>query len=215
MSSRSFAVTVDIEGDLDAGMRDEVTSGERAVTDVMRTSGTRLRDAWRGQITSSGLGDRLARTIRSRTYPQAGVSIEATALVWTKAPEIVSAHDQGVEIRAKEGRWLSIPLPAAGKGRKGGRITPGEWEQRTGMRLTFIYRRGKPSLLVAEGRVSKAGRAVQSRSKTGRGLTSVPVFLLVPKVKLKKVLDLDSAVNTVVSGVPAAIVSRWEALTTK
>lgn len=210
--SRNFAVMVEIDGDLDEGMRKEILAGERAVTDTMRTSGTMLRDSWRGQITSSGLGDRLARTIRSRTFPQSGASIEAATLVWTKAPEIVSAHDEGVEIRAKDGFWLSIPLPAAGKGRKGGRITPGEWERRTGMRLTFIYRRGKPSLLVAEGRVSKAGRAVQSRSKTGKGLTSVPVFLLVPKVKLKKVLDLDASVRSVVDRVPSAIVQRWEAL---
>lgn len=210
--SRNFAVMVEIDGDLDEGMQKEILAGERAVTDTMRTSGTMLRDSWRGQITSSGLGDRLARTIRSRTFPQSGASIEAATLVWTKAPEIVSAHDEGVEIRAKDGFWLSIPLPAAGKGRKGGRITPGEWERRTGMRLTFIYRRGKPSLLVAEGRVSKAGRAVQSRSKTGKGLTSVPVFLLVPKVKLKKVLDLDASVRSVVDRVPSAIVQRWEAL---
>ena len=60
--------------------------------------------------------------------------------------------------------------------------------------------------------MSSAGRAVRSRSKTGRGLTSVPVFMLVPKVKLKKVLNLDEAVRSVVDRVPAAIVSRWEAL---
>ena len=67
-------------------------------------------------------------------------------------------------------------------------------------------------MLVAEGRVSSAGRAVRSRSKTGKGLSSVPVFLLVPKVKLKKVLDLDGAVQSAVGKLPAAIVSRWEAL---
>ena len=180
MTTRSFAVMVEIEGDLEQGMRDEILAGERAVTETMRTSGSLLRDAWRNQITAGGLGNRLARTIRSQTYPRGGTSMEAATLVWTKAPEIVAAHD--------------------------------EWEQRTGMRLKFIYRRRGPSLLVAEGRVSSAGRAVRSRSKTGRGLTSVPVFLLVPKVKLKKVLNLDEAVRSVVDRVPAAIVSRWEAL---
>ena len=212
MTTRSFAVTVEIEGDLEQGMRDEILAGELAVTETMRTSGSMLRDAWRNQITAGGLGNRLARTIRARTYPSGGTSMEAATLVWTKAPEIVAAHDEGVEIRAREGLWLSIPLPAAGKGRRGGRITPTEWEQRTGMKLRFIRRRGKTALLVAEGRVSSAGRAVRSRSKTGRGLTSVPVFLLVPKVKLKKVLNLDEAVRSVVDRVPAAIVSRWEAL---
>lgn len=68
---------------------------------------------------------------------------------------------------------------AAGKSRGGGRITPVEWERRTGLRLRFVHRRSGPSLLVAEGRLNKAGSAVASRSETGRGLTTGPIFLLV------------------------------------
>ncbi len=30
--------------------------------------------------------------------------------------------------------WLAIPTPAAGKSLRGGRITPGEWERRRGLR---------------------------------------------------------------------------------
>ncbi|HRA87474.1 MAG TPA: DUF6441 family protein, partial [Planctomycetaceae bacterium] len=78
------------------------------------------------------------------------------------------------------------PTEAAGKSLRGGRITPGEWERRTGLRLRFVYRRRGPSLLVAEGRLNTKGRAVASRSKTGRGRTTVPIFLLVPQVKLPK-----------------------------
>jgi len=43
---------------------------------------------------------------------------------------------------------------------------------------------------VGEGRINSKGRAVASRAKTGRGLTTVPIFLLVPQVKLRKRLDL-------------------------
>lgn len=43
---------------------------------------------------------------------------------------------------------------------------------------------------MAEGRLNSKGRAVASRAKTGRGLTTVPIFLLVPQVKLRKRLDL-------------------------
>jgi hypothetical protein len=63
---------------------------------------------------------------------------------------IIGAHDTGPLIRSKNGFWLAIPTPAAGKSSKGGRITPGEWERRTGLRLVFIYRRRGLSLLVAE-----------------------------------------------------------------
>jgi hypothetical protein len=61
------------------------------------------------------------------------------------------------------------------------------------LRLRFIYRRSGPSLLVAEGRLNTRGLGVTSRSKTGRGLTTVPIFLLVRQVKLSKRLDLDRA----------------------
>ena len=54
---------------------------------------------------------------------------------------IFGAHDTGPLIRSKDGCRLAIPLPAAGKSLRGGRITPGEWERRRGLRLRFIYRR--------------------------------------------------------------------------
>ena len=82
-----------------------------------------------------------------------GESLNAAALVWSNAPVIIGAHDTGPLIRSKNGFWLAIPTPAAGKSTRGGRITPGEWERRTGLRLRFIYRRRGPSLLVAEGRL--------------------------------------------------------------
>jgi hypothetical protein len=77
--------------------------------------------------------------------------------------------------------------------------------------LRFIYRRKGPSLLVAEGRLSTAGWAVRSQSKTGRGLTSVPIFLLVLKVKLHKRLDLARDARRVHDTVPRLIVAGWVA----
>ena len=77
------------------------------------------------------------------------------------------------------------------------------------MRLRFVYRRRGPSLLVAEGRLNTKGRAVASRSKTGRGLTTVPVFLLVPQVRLKKRLDLARDAEQARDAVPGLIVANW------
>ena len=130
-------------------------------------------------------------------------------MVWTKAPTIVSAHDTGPLIRSRSGFWLTIPTPAAGRSRRGGRITPGEWERRTGLRLRFVYRPRGPSLLVAEGRLNKSGRAVASRSKTGRGVTTVPIFLLVPQVKLPKRLDLVRDADRAQDALPGMIVAEW------
>ena len=142
---------LDITPDLAAMMAAEIKAGEKAVTAATREAGTSLKTAWRSQITGAGLGMRLARTIRSEQYPKGNPSLNAAALVWSKAPNIVSAHDTGPLIRSRKGFWLTIPTAAAGKSRRGGRISPVEWERRTGLRLRFVYRRTGPSLLVPKG----------------------------------------------------------------
>ena len=200
---------ITIEPDLVAMVKAEIHAGELAVTSAIRDAGAGLKTAWRGQIIGAGLGTRLAGSIRSEQYPKGKASLNAAALIWSKAPAIIGAHDTGPLIRSKNGFWLAIPTPAAGKSTRGGRITPGEWERRTGLRLRFIYRRKGPSLLVAEGRLNTKGRAVASRSKTGRGLVSATIFLLVPQVKLSKRLDLAKAADRAVEAVPRLIVANW------
>lgn len=205
---------LDITPDLVAAMAAEVKAGEKAVTAAIREAGTGLKTAWRGQIAGAGLGRRLANSIRSQTYPKAGESLNAAALVWSKAPVIIGAHDTGPLIRSKDGFWLAIPTEAAGRGMRGGRITPGEWERRRGLRLRFVYRRRGPSLLVAEGRLNSRGLdsrglGVASRSKIGRGRATVPIFLLVPQVKLPKRLDLEKDAGRALDSVPRLIVANW------
>ena len=202
-------IRMDIVGDLGAMMAAEIAAGEKAVTKAVGEAGTNLKTAWRGQITGTGLGARLSRTIRSELYPKGQPSLNAAALVWSDAPKIVGAHDAGPLIRSKDGFWLAIPTAAAGKSARGDRISPGEWERRRGLRLRFIYCRSGPSLLVAEGRLNSRGFGVASRSKTGRGLTTVPIFLLVRQVKLSKRLDLDRAAKAAQDGLPGAIVANW------
>jgi len=201
---------LEINPDIAAMMQAEVLAGEKAITAAMRQAGSDLKADWREQITGAGLGQRLARSIRNKTYPERGESLNAAAFIWSKAPKIIHAHDRGVLIRSKNGFYLAIPTEAAGKGRGGARLTPGEWEQRRGMRLRFIYRRGGPSLLVAEkARINTRGTAVASRSKTGRGQVSAPIFILVPQVKLRKRLDLARDAERVAGSVPGLIVENW------
>jgi len=200
---------LDIDPDIVAMMQAEITAGEKAVSAAMREAGTGLKSAWRAQITGAGLGTRLANSIRSQNFPGSGESLDAAALVWSNAPVIIGAHDTGPLIRSRGGFWLAIPTPAAGKSTKGGRMTPLEWERRTGLRLRFVYRRRGPSLLVAEGRLNTKGRAVASQSKTGRGLTTVPIFLLVPQVRLRKRLNLTRDAERAADRVPGLIVANW------
>jgi len=93
----------DFEGDIAALMAGEIAAGERAVSSAMRAAGEGLKTAWRGQITGAGLGTRLANTIRAAHYPKGQPSLNAAALVWSKAPVIVGAHDTGPLIRSKDG----------------------------------------------------------------------------------------------------------------
>jgi hypothetical protein len=118
-----------------------------------------------------------------------------------------------VVIRSARGVFLAIPTEAAGRfGRSasGGRakITPDGWERRTGLKLRFVYRRGQPSLLVADGaRVTSRGLAARSRRKTGQA--TVVVFVLVPRVALRKRLDIAAAGKRQAARVPPLIARHW------
>ena len=198
-------------GSLGQIMAEEVKVGEQAATAAVRQVGEGLKSAWRAQIVGAGLGTRLAKTIQSQAYPKSGQSLNAAVVVWSKAPVIVGAHDTGPLIRSRNGFWLAIPTPAAGKPLRGGRITPREWERRNGLGLRFVYRRSGPSLLVAEGRLNTKGRAVRSRSRIGRGVATVPIFLLVPQVKLPKRLDLLRDAVRAREALPGLMVAKWAA----
>jgi len=205
-----------LSGELNQMLADEVRIAEQAVTQSIREATEGLKTELRNQITGAGLGQRLANTWRGEVYPKGKLSIKAAGLVYSRAPEVVGAHDRGATIRSKDGFWLAIPLPAAGKGPRGKRMTPGLWEKLRGQRLRLIYRRGKPSLLVAENQRARQGQrggfsaASQKAQATGRGLVTVPMFLLVPQVTLKKKLDIDSASRRWVSTLANRIANRFD-----
>jgi hypothetical protein len=204
-----------IEGSLARIMAAETAAAEIAVTRGVGTAGRDLQDAWRSQIRGAGLGGRLANSVRRQLYPAGEPSLRAASLIWTKAPHIVEGHE-GALIRAARGRFLAIPLPAAGlRGPDRRRITPAGWEQRTGMRLRFVRRRSGPALLVADdARMTKAGRAAAKRGRRRRdgiltGAQTVPVFVLVPQVSLRKRLDIDRLARAAEARPPGLILAAW------
>ncbi|HEX7051383.1 MAG TPA: DUF6441 family protein [Longimicrobiales bacterium] len=172
---------------------------ERAVTAGV-TAATRgaLTDI-RRHMTAKGLGTRFPNALRMRIYPSDEPSLGAAGSIFPngrRADEIFEAFRQGVTITPREGSsasFLAIPTPEAGRGPRGKRITPALWEQQHGERLRFIYRRGAPSLLVAERRARRGRRGgfgpVRPGTRTGR--TTVVMFILLPRVKLPKRLDPD------------------------
>jgi hypothetical protein len=208
---------VNIDGDLSAVLEAEIVAAEKAVTLGITRAGEALKAAWRAQVTGAGLGRRLANAIRANRYPGSGESISAASLVFSSAAEITDAFDRGVLIRSKHGLWLAIPTAEARSRDLGrARITPLGWERRTGMRLRFVFRRGRPSLLVADdARVNARGLAAAKRGRRRQdgmltGAATVVIFILVPQVRLAKRLDLARDAERTHAALPGLIVASWE-----
>lgn len=204
---------VEVRGSVNDILTEERRAGARSVTRAVGGTTLAIKSAWRGDITGAGLGTRLANTVRGNVYPQAGISMNAAGLIYTKASKIVGSFERGVVIRAKNGLWLAVPLPAAMKSGRGGRISPVEWENRTGRALRFVYRPGRAALLVDDGRVKRGARVMgkDGFTKGARGFKNrtVPIFALVPQVTLRKRLSLYSTALRLAGGLPQRIVSGW------
>jgi hypothetical protein len=205
-------------GSLAAIMTAEVKAAEQAVTKGVAAAADGLKAELRTQVTNAGLGPRLARTWRSEIYPRGRSSISAAGFVWSKAPGIIRVYEKGAIIRSRNGFFLAIPTAAAERfadGRR--RITPGGWERRTGQRLRFVYRRNAPSLLVADDMRARTGtrggfaRASAGALRSGKGLVTVPIFILVPQVTVKKRLDVAAAAERWVDRLPGLVVRNWVA----
>lgn len=210
--------SVEAKPDLLRLMDEEVERGERAVTRAVRSESNTLKGMWRQDIINTGLGRRLAFTIRNAMFPTAKDSLNAATVIYSKAPHIVGAHQEGALIRASNAAFLAIPLAAAGK-IPNKRMTPALWEQRHGIPLRYVHRFGKPPLLVADDARLTGGKRSPgvARRKGGRrrkdgiltGALTVPIFVLVPQVKLKKRLNLFSLAEQAAGRLSAAIEANW------
>ncbi len=144
-----------------------------------------------------------------RHLSEGGGSLNATALIWSKAPVIIGAHNAGPLTRpATASGWPYRPIPPENPCAAGG-SHPASGSAGPASDCALAYRRRGPSLLVAEGGLNTKGRAVVSTSKTGRGRTTVPIFLLVPQVRLPKRQDLARDAERAADAVPGRIVGKW------
>ncbi|GHF71157.1 DUF6441 family protein [Seohaeicola zhoushanensis] len=197
---------------------------ERGITRAMNKAQLQLKGRWRSLIAAGGLGRKLANTVRGETYPSAGESLNAASLVYVRpnrgtdasAATVVDAHERGALIRSSSGFYLAIPIAEIGKMRAAGnkRITPLGWEQKTGRRLRFVYRKGRPALLVDDGTSiertisdpvswKRAGRQRKARKTT-------PIFVLLPQAKLRPKFDLGRAAEAIAGQLPSIIAAEWK-----
>ena len=104
-------LTTQIQGNLKLDMETEVKVGQAAALGAVAAVGVAIKMDWRDQICRAGLGKRLGNSVRSNAYPKGLGSLNAASLIWSNAKKIVGAFETGVDIRAKNGNWLAIPLP--------------------------------------------------------------------------------------------------------
>jgi len=213
-----FVTTIarSLQADMQAQLRDL----ERAAATGTKAAGQGLKTELRRQVASAGLGQRLANSWRDRHYPNR--KLDAASLVYTKAPQIIRAFDEGAVIRSKRGRFLAIPTEnAPRKGTDGRRISPRTFPEHRFGPLRFVPRSSGPSLLVVEGlRASFSRQTGQLRGfrratdrvrRSGQGLTTVVMFLLVQQVKLRKRLDVVRAAERWSGQLPALIEQQLRA----
>ena len=205
---------------LQAEMQSELRDIERAVATGTREAGRGLKTELRRQVSSAGLGRRLANSWRDQHYPNH--KLDAASLVYTKAPQIVRAFDEGAVIRSKRGRFLAIPTEnTPNKGADGKRISPRTFPEHRFGSLRFVPRQSGPSLLVVDGlRASfsrKTGelrgfrRSTDRARQSGQGVATVVMFLLLPQVKLPKRLDVARAAERWSAQLPALIEQQLRA----
>ena len=219
--------------DIDAlvsGTEEEVAG---FVTATMGEASAELQADWRQQIEQARLGPRLAKSIRREVYPRGQNSVDAAALVWTRAPKIIDAYARGSTIRPVNGaRYLWIPTDDVPKKRQGNRLTPQEVEAQFGRDLVIIdpssHRlRSTPSRvnngvayagfsgLVARrksGRWRNAGRReMNPKYRVYRESTRqfVLMFTLVPMVKVSKRLDLEALAREAEARFPGQLSKNW------
>lgn len=201
-----------IIGDIVGDVNKYVFALQRASTNGLKDASNGLKRDLRADIIAAGLGQQLSNSWRNNkpgqpiaVYPQGRYSMNAAAIVWSNAPHIIEGYDKGGMVRARGSKYLAVPLPMAqkilGTGKKRQRITPTLWEQKTGLKLVVVQRKGKNPILVARGvRISKSGRIrrLTERKATKTmgprinlaGLAEAPMFVLVPHIQLRKRLDV-------------------------
>lgn len=203
-------IVTKVEGDLRLSMAEEVRIGKMAALGAVTGVAAAIKADWRGQIVSAGLGRRLGNTVRSETYPKGLGSLNAAGLVWSNAKHIVGAFERGVEIRARNARFLAFPLPTAGLKQIGKRITPDEWERRKGRRLKLVRTSRGGFLLIDDGTPIR-GPATFGRGGPKRGFRNraTAIFVLTPRVNLKKRLGLMASADRIAGQMGARLVSGW------
>ena len=149
----------------------------------------------RSATSAAGLGHRMENTWQGQVFPSSGVSADPAVLLFSKAPNIIAAFDQGVTIKSKNGFFLCIPTDYVGY-TNGRRMNPRNFEE-AGIPLRYVPPAGgrRYALLVVDNfRINSKGNArAASNTAISKGKTAtVVMFILLRQVTLTKKMDVKS-----------------------
>ena len=170
-------VRIGVEGDFDGIVREETAETSRRLRDGIRRASDALREDLRGQtVTALPRGRGIANAWRSKVFPENPftVTLHPAAVVWSRAPNIISAFDEGKPITAKRSRFLCWPTgfnATSGRrnaGARGGlRVTAAEMAGARGQAVV-IPTKSDRSVFLWCLRVRQAS-STGGRSRRGRG----------------------------------------------
>jgi hypothetical protein len=181
----------------------------RAGSDAVRVT-TRELEQDLEQLVRSAVPGGLWRALKSAVYPRSGIARNPAGEIYlnggSRTKGAFEFFTRPGRIAGKDGFYLAIPLPAAGSRGRNRNLTPGEWERRTGIRLRFVYRPGRASLLVADegtlnGRTGTFRPITRKRTQADerrgflRGATTTPIFVLIPSVAFANRVALQPVID--------------------
>jgi hypothetical protein len=207
---------LEISGDLKKILDQEADRLARSFYEIVEEEGEALKEDLRSQIRAVGFDKSLEKSWQMKMYPRGRrKSISPAAFIYSKTPDIHFGFDQGAFIRPTGGgRYLAIPTNFNRLGgRRAGkpRISPQEMMRYRGMAFTRPGPGGvlywflkvtqasdvgaRRSLRLYAGGDIEVGTGKHKRAWKQKIVTygAVPMFVLVPQVKLPKVLNIDGA----------------------
>ncbi|QQG36825.1 MAG: hypothetical protein HYS17_03375 [Micavibrio aeruginosavorus] len=172
-----------------------------------------LKNELQSQIVKAGMGTQLSKSWQRKFYENNGSN--PAGFVYSKAPDIARAFDEGMLIRAKNKIWLAYPTENAPPRLENRRITPALFVKHNGP-LRFVPRDGQSALLVTDNYRSsysrktgdfKGFRKIRAKNPANvrKGRVTIAMFVLVRQAKLPKTLNVESAASKWGAAIPKLI----------
>lgn len=192
-----------------AALGEEARNGAIAATRGMKLGTERAKELLRAQVRGAGLGTKVANAVRSQAFPRSGTSLNAAGSIWSNAPHIMTAFQNGATIRARNGSFLTIPTRQCPKGARGRRhITYSEAVNRfgppRGIPISGGYLALFPAVTGKTGRFRRAGKKASADRQNW-----VPFFILLRTTRVAKRLDANAVIQQVGRELPGLVAASW------